>query len=847
MLRMKIMRISFAKPFIHIFFLISANLFAQQGSLNLEYYFSSDQLLNLDPKIPTPQSVLGFNVGEWHVSHDKLVSYMYALSRASSRVSIENRGKTYENRDLILLTITSEKNHSNIETIISNRKKIYDNTLDISNSPAIIYQGFSIHGNEPSGSNSSLLLAYYLAASNDQFVIDLLNNSVILIDPCMNPDGLQRFAIWVNSNKNKTPNGNNYDREFNETWPRGRTNHYWFDLNRDWLAAQHPESQARIKTFNKWVPHILTDHHEMETNSTFFFQPGVKSRTHPLTSKANQDLTKKIAKYHAKNFDNNGVLYFSGERFDDFFYGKGSTFPDINGSIGILFEQASSRGHLQNSANGILTFSKTIKNQLIASLSSLEALVDLKGDLHNYQLDFFKNSKKESKKYKNEAIIFGDNTDSYRVDKMAEVLLRHEIDVYKLEDDVMHKKIIYNRDNSYLIPKNQKKFKLIEAIFDKRINFNDSLFYDVSAWTFPYAFDLNFDMHVSNFKLGKKLQNIENKKYKNVEDNAYAYLIDWSNYKSPAALNHLLNNKIITKVATKEFEINNMSFSYGTLLIPFEINRSKKIKSTLEYISNQLNIEIHSVKSGDSYGPDLGSNYFKRINKKEIALIVGNGINAYDAGEVWHLLDYRSSIAVTKLEIDDLISINLDQFTTIIFPDYKKENEKIYKKLKNWIDKGGTLISYKGNLKSLNKYDMLNTKSKSKDLVAEKVTFENKSNFYGSQVIGGAIFETILDLSHPINYGKTRGKMPIFRNSTIFLDPDTQSYNNPIVYSQNPLLSGYISKENLDLIKGSSVVKIKGNGKGKIIYLTDNTNFRAFWYGTNKILMNAIFFSEIMN
>ena len=847
MLRMKIMRISFVKLFIHIFFLISANLFALQDSLNLEYYFSSDQLLNLDPKIPTPQSVLGFNVGEWHVSHDKLVSYMYALSNASSRVSIENRGKTYENRDLILLTITSEKNHSNIETIISNRKKIYDNTLDISNSPAVIYQGFSIHGNEPSGSNSSLLLAYYLAASNDESVIDLLNNSVILIDPCMNPDGLHRFASWVNSNKSKTPNGNNYDREFNETWPKGRTNHYWFDLNRDWLAAQHPESQARIKTFNKWVPHILTDHHEMETNSTFFFQPGVKSRTHPLTSKANQDLTKKIAKYHAKNFDNNGVLYFSGERFDDFFYGKGSTFPDINGSIGILFEQASSRGHLQNSANGILTFSKTIKNQLIASLSSLEALVDLKVDLHNYQLDFFKNSKKESNKYKNEAIIFGDNTDSYRVDKMAEVLLRHEIDVYKLEDDIMHKKIVYNRDNSYLIPKNQKKFKLIEAIFDKRTNFNDSLFYDVSAWTFPYAFDLNFDMVVSNFKLGKKLQNIEDKKYKKVEDNGYAYLIDWGNYKAPAALNHLLNNKIITKVATKEFEINNRSFSYGTLLIPFEINRSKKIKNAFEYISNELNIEIHTVKSGYSDGPDLGSNSFKKINKKEIALIVGNGINAYDAGEVWHLLDYRSSIAVTKLEIDDLISIDLDQFTTIIFPDYKKENEKIYKKLKNWIDRGGTLISYKGNLKSLNKYEMLNTKSKSKDLVAEKVTFENKSNFYGSQVIGGAIFETILDLSHPINYGKTRSKMPIFRNSTIFLDPDTQSYNNPIVYSQNPLLSGYISKENLDLIKGSSVVKIKGNGKGKIIYLTDNTNFRAFWYGTNKILMNAIFFSEIMN
>ncbi len=844
---MKILKISFTNLFIIFFLLFSASLFAQEDSLNLEYYFSSDQLKDLDPNIPTPESVLGFNVGEWHVSHDKLVSYMYALSNASNRVSIENRGKTYENRDLILLTISSKKNHSNIKTIISNRKKIYDNSLDISQSPGIIYQGFSIHGNEPSGANSSLLLAYYLAASNDKFVVELLDNSIILIDPCMNPDGLQRFASWVNSNKNKTSNGNNYDREFNESWPRGRTNHYWFDLNRDWLAAQHPESQARIKTFNKWVPHILTDHHEMEINSTFFFQPGVQSRTHPLTSKENQDLTKKIAKYHIKNFDDNGVLYFSGERFDDFFYGKGSTFPDINGSVGILFEQASSRGHIQNSVNGLLPFSKTIKNQLIVSLSSLEALVELEEELHNYQINFFENSKKESEKYKNEAIIFGDNTDPYRVDKMAEVLLRHEIDIYKIKEDITHKKIIYKKGNSYIIPKNQKKYKLIQAIFDKRKNFNDSLFYDVSAWTFPYAFDLNFDMNVTKFKLGEKLQSIQNKSYEKVKDSVYAYLIDWSNYKSPTALNHLLKNKIITKVATKKFEINNKSFSYGTLLIPYEINSSKKLKSILEFISDNLNIEIHSITSGDSNGPDLGSNYFKKINKKNIALIVGNGVNAYDAGEVWHLLDYRNSIEVTRLEVEALSSMSLDQFTTIIFPDYEADNKVVYKKLKSWMESGGTLISYKGNLKSLNKYDILNAKIKSKDLVAEKVTFENKSNFYGSQVIGGAIFETILDLSHPINYGKTRNKMPVFRNSTIFLDPDTQSYKNPIIYSQNPLLSGYISKENLDLMKGSSVVKIKRNGKGEIIYLTDNTNFRAFWYGTNKILMNAIFFSDIMN
>ena len=299
--------------------ILSVNIFSQESNDNLNYYFSQlDKDLN--QSIPKPQDVIGHNIGDWHVTHDKLVQYMYTLAEVSDRISIENRGVTYENRPIILLTVTSKENHDNIGEILSSRKEItnFNKNIELENQPIVVYQGFSIHGNEASGSNASLLLAYYLAASESDFVKNLLDKTVILLDPSMNPDGLQRFSYWVNSNKNLNLSSDPYDREYSEVWPSARTNHYWFDLNRDWLPVQLPESQARIKSFNKWQPNILTDHHEMGSNATFFFQPGVPSRTHPLTPKLNQKLTKKIAEYHIESLDKIGSLYYSEEKFERF-------------------------------------------------------------------------------------------------------------------------------------------------------------------------------------------------------------------------------------------------------------------------------------------------------------------------------------------------------------------------------------------------------------------------------------------------------------------------------------------------------------------------------------------------
>ena len=835
------------KNIIYLYILSFTLISFGQENINLDYYFSQQDISTLNKDIPSPESVIGHPVGKWHISHDKLVEYMRKLASTSERITIEERGKTFEDRPLILLTITSKKNHQNINQI---QKNHIDQTNGILtpkiDTPLVVYQGFSIHGNEPSGSNSALLLAYYLAASNDDFVNKLLSNTIILLDPSFNPDGLQRFAYWANTNKNINLNPDSNDREYNEVWPGARTNHYWFDMNRDWLPVQLPESRARINTFHKWLPNILTDHHEMGTNSTFFFQPGVPSRTHPLTSKLNQDITRKISKYHVKALDEIGSLYYSEERFDDFYYGKGSTFPDINGGIGILFEQASSRGHIQNSDNGILTFPFTIKNQLTAGLSTLDAALNMRNEILDYQYNFYKKSREEGRKQKKSAIIFGDEKDAAKTYHLAEILKRHKIKFHHIRNNFSKDKINYKKNYSFVVPKDQKNFKLINAMFEKRTTFQDSLFYDVSAWTFPLAFNLDYNMDISMDIAGKEVTELIKPLGIVKSKSNYAYLMSWNEYYSPSVLNEILDNNIIAKVALKEFKLNDKKYDYGTILIPVK-NQNISSNSLFEMLNSlavENNLIIDGVDTGLADGIDLGSTEFKTINKQKVAVLVGEGINSYDAGEIWHLFDVRYGITITKLDVKSISKADLSKYSSIIMPSSYGLSDINTAKIIKWTEQGGNLIAFKNSLNWISKNKLLDLKFKTKKIQTKNISFAQKENHFGAQVIGGAIFEAKLDLSHPINFGYKNKNISLFRNTTIFMDQDNISYNNPIIYTENPLLSGYISKENLEIIKSTVPFKTGAYKKGQVTCFSDNTNFRAFWYGTNKLLMNAIYFSE---
>jgi len=829
------------------FILLSGQMFGQKD-LSANYYLPQDVTYN--SKIPTPASVIGHEVGEWHVTHDKLVQYMYAVAAASDRISIVSRGTTFEGRPLLLLTITSTQNHANLESIHKNHLKRTNEDVspsEIEKSPIVVYQGFSIHGNEPSGSNAALMVAYYLAAAQGPQIDALLNNTVILFDPSFNPDGLQRFAYWANTNRNKNLTTDGNDREYHEVWPGGRSNHYWFDMNRDWLPVQLPESRARLVTFHDWLPNILTDHHEMGTNSSFFFQPGIPERTHPLTPSMNQELTRKIGTYHAAALDQIGSLYYSEEDYDDFYYGKGSTFPDINGSVGILFEQASSRGHVQESDNGILTFAFTIRNQFTAALSTLKAAVEMRKEMLNYQYDFFKARRDQISNAKTNAYLVGDQKDVSKMTHFLDILLRHQIKVHQLDSDITLNGKNFEAGKSYVIPKDQKNKTLLNAMFEKRTSFQDSLFYDISAWSFPLAFNLDFADNGNTKLSGAPIEKAEFNKGTITTKSNYAYLFEWHDYYAPKLAYRLLSKGVRLKVGKSPFSQNDVNFDYGTIMISAQ-NQSMSSEELFQIIDEALAgipVQVFGVGTGLNKGIDLGSGEFSTLKLPKIGLFVGGGVNPHDAGEMWHMLDQRFDIPISKLDVDDLSGMDLSRYNVLIASNMRGSlSEGAEKNLKSWIEDGGTLVAYGSVLTWLAKKEWLNAKFKSTTQVAKNISFDQKSNFQGAQVVGGAIFNSKIDRSHPINFGTLGNELPVFRNSTMFMEADKDSYNNPVQYTDSPLLSGYISMTNLDSLKGTSAVKIQRLGRGRIVGIVNNTAFRAFWFGTNKLLLNSIFFRE---
>lgn len=813
----------------------------------LEYYLPTNVTYN--ESIPKPSEVIGFVPGDWHVSHDRLVQYMSILATVSDRIVLENRGLTYEKRPLILLSITSPENHKNLESIKDNRAKLIDaeaDNVNYDNLPIVLNQGFSVHGNEPSGANSALVFAYYLAAAEGEAIENLLKNTIILLDPSFNPDGLQRFAHWTNSNRSLNVNPDPQDREFDETWPGGRTNHYWFDLNRDWLPVQLPESQARIKTFYEWRPNILTDHHEMGSNSTFFFQPGIPQRTNPLTPQLNQKLTEQIGEFHAAALDSIGSLYYSKESFDDFYYGKGSTFPDVNGSVGILFEQASSRGSAQETDNGILDFKFTIKNQFNTAISTLKAGVALKNELLKLQDNFYSNTLQDTRE---SYYVIGEKSNPFLVTELHKVLLQHQIKTYALENHTEIENIKFQKETSFAVPLKQLQGKLARAMFESRTSFKDSIFYDVSAWDFNHAFGVDF-AKTKSVDLGNEIKTPLDFKPNTVSKSNYAYTIRWSDFNAPKLVHKLQNKGLRLKASMKPFSSEDKTFDYGTVLLPVanQTLNSDEIFNLLKNLSQDLKVEITGMQTGLTSGINLGSPNMEPLQQPKIALMVGEGIRSYDAGEIWHMFDSRLEIPITKLDTKDFSPRKLDKYSHLIIPSsggrYLSKND--IEELKIWVRKGGTIIGYRYTARWLDRADMIDLEFKSDTLQPKGVNFENKSNYYGAKQIGGAIFEAQLDRSHPVNFGYDSDKIALFRNTELFIKPNKYSFNNPIQYTENPLLSGFINDENLKLLKNTVPFQVNRFGRGRVIVFTDNTNFRAFWLGSMKLLVNSIYFSDMM-
>ncbi|MBN1388672.1 MAG: hypothetical protein JW965_09515 [Bacteroidales bacterium] len=827
----------------------------------ISYYIPKH--ISYDPEIPTPSEFVGHDVGEWHITHDKLYYYMLELARISGRAVWEEYALSHENRPLGNLIISSAENIKNLEQLREEHLKLNNpstsSSMDVSAMPVFIKLGYGVHGNESSAQNASMITAYYLIAGKGEEIDSLLDNAVILIDPCLNPDGMQRHSTWVNMHKSMNLNPDDNSREFNEVWPGGRTNHYWFDLNRDYIMLQHPETIGRVASFYRWRPNINTDHHEMGAGSTFFFQPGVKTRENPLTPEYAYDIHYDIARYHQKHLDKIGSLYYSEEGFDDFYLGKGSAYPDIHGSIGILFEQAGVKGHLRETPGGLLSFPFAIKNQFTITLSTLEAGLSLREKLLQHQADFYSEALERAQDDPLKAYVFSEPYDLSRTAHFIENLLRHQIKVYRLGSDINIGGKEYKAKDSYIVPLEQPEYLFIKSMFETITEFKENIFYDISTWVLPMSFNIDYSEYRTrsvNDLLGPEIvfPPYPEGSLRGNRD-AYAWLFEWNDYYTPGALYRLLNEGLKARVATERFVYDDgefkKEFGNGTIMVPAynqELDRDA-IYELMKEIVGDFGVTVYGMRTGyTTEGIDFGSNSFQVLEKPKVIMFVGDGISSRDAGEIWHMFDLRFEMPVTMTDVREIGSLDMSEYNVLIMAGNPLLSDLQLQEVVNWNRKGGLIIAYKDGNSFLRSNELvdINYIPDPGFEVNDDIKYADRYAQYSLHRIPGSIFRIRIDKTHPLFYGYKDEFIPVFKSGSAAVEKSDNLFTNPAVYTDSPLLSGYSSDENTERIAGSAFCTVHPSGRGNIISIYDDTNFRAIWFGTSKIFMNAVFFGPIL-
>lgn len=856
-----------------------------------------------DEKIPTPAKHFGFPVGMRHLRHDQIVSYVNAVAKASSRVKVLQYGKTHGGRPLLLVSITSPANRRRIKEIQRQHLLLAqgqpaqenigesetseagsaDESIDLEKLPAVINMGYGVHGDEPSATNCTPLVLHYLAAAKGRQINELLNKCVILLDPSLNPDGFNRFAGWANRYRGRLPNADPQHVEHNQGWPPGRVNYYWFDLNRDWLPLEQPESRARMGWYHRWKPNVVLDFHEMGTQSTYFFQPGVKNRKNPLTPATNVELTRKFADFHSKALDKRGTLYFTGERFDDFYMGKGSTYPDLHGAVGILFEQASSRGHVQLNQDGRLTFANTIGNQFTTTLSSLRATVALKKELLDYKRDFYRKSAEMASADETKTLVFTAPHNRSRLLAFADVLRRHDIQSYLTKQQQTLGEIELIPEESLIVPMQQSEYRFLKSLLMREKNFEENVFYDVSTWTLPLAYGLQQQETAEVVALDSLELSKPRPKYPQFKptEGALGYIVDFREDQSVWLLGQLLKSQVNVRVATKSFGFDGKTFGEGSLLIPLGVQR-KKTKQIHSALSRAVRkgVKVYPIKNGlAENGIDIGSPSFIRVKNPNVVMPTGVGVSAYAAGQVWHLLDVKHAMQLTMLDVDSIAKSKLDDYSVMILPpggymERQGFGTKDWKRIRDWASGGRTVVAFGSSVNAVQKSLLKNaagsagaSSQKESSAVVVSETAENKTaetnddaaknrqlpfgeraRTKALKLISGAIFNVKIDRTHPLLYGFTSDNLAVFRDHENMLKPSKDPYCNPGIYdAESPHLAGYCSEENLAKFSDAASIVVHPVGRGRVILIAENPNFRAFWHGSSRLLINAVMFGDLVN
>ena len=811
-----------------------------------------------DPDIRSPADFFGFQPGDWHPRHDQIDAYLRYLAEASDRVEIEQIGLSHGLRPLTLLSFVAPERRGQLEALRTDRLR----ASRAGEGPPVVWLGYSVHGNEASGATAAVLMAWYLAAARTEEVKGWLDDLVILMEPVLNPDGLDRFAHWVNMHRGQHPSADPNDREHHEAWPNGRTNYYWFDLNRDWLPLVHPESRARMAQLHAWRPHVLTDHHEMGPNSTYFFQPGVPERNNPLTPERNFELTAAIAEFHARLLDQAGELYYTRESFDDYYLGKGSTYPDLTGGIGILFEQGSSRGHVQDTVYGTRTFADAVANQVLTSLSTVQATQALADELIAYQSEFFRSARRQASQAGTRGWVFGDGGDPMRGHALVDLLLQHEVTVVPVTETVTIGGQRHGPGQAWAVPADQDQYRFLRSVFELLTELEMETFYDVSTWPLAMAYDLPLEAVRRLPAVGDALNQAPRFEPAPVRQQALAWLVPWDQRGSAPLLAALLAEDYRVQALTRPSRFRlidggEQELSRGSLVIHGGVQPAElpTVGARLAEWSERFGVTVHAVDGGLAMsGLDLGSPSAPVVTPVRPALLVGDGLRANHAGYIWHWFDQYLQQPLSRIDWQRLGNLDLSDYTHLILPDgnYQVLPEALAETMAAFVRAGGIILAARNasvwveNLPLEWQFPETDAAETETAPEQERRAYEDFRLDQARRLIGGSALAIDLDISHPLAFGYTRTDLAVFRRGAHRLQADRNPYANVAVYTPSVLASGYLSTFNQERLAGTTALSVSRHGRGAVVRMADDYLFRAYWKGSERLFANALFFSSLV-
>lgn len=824
----------------------------------ISYYFPG--AAQFDPAIPTPEAFLGHAIGSRYTRHDRLVAYLQELARVSDRVQVEQIGQSYEGRALLLVTISSPRNLARLPEIAAQRQQLVDPAAGLpgADAPAVAWLAYSVHGNETSSGEAALLTAYYLAASQDPETLRWLQQAVVVIDPAQNPDGRDRAANWHNAWGSNPASADPADREHVEPFPGGRFNHYLTDLNRDWLALGQADSWPKIEHFHRWYPNIQIDFHEMGKDSTYYFEPSPASMESPLLPKSSYQANHWLARFHAQALDGLGSLYYTGENFDNFSPIFGSTYPDFHGAVGVTVEQASSRGLVQESVNGDLHFDFTVRNQVAIGLASVRGAVEDKARLFDLQKEFYRSALKQAASHSAKDWVFGDANDPTLSRELLARLLHHRIEVRELAREVSIDGKRFVPGSAWVVPVRQPQFRLAHAIFEFTPPVEGDVFYNGTSYAVAPAYGLNYAASRSALATGAPVTALPAASGGVIGgQSAYAYVLDLRDFGAYNVVGALHNAGIRLRAAFAPFQATAagqaQDFGHGAVVVPVagQVLDAAALHARLQQLGQQYSVRVQALASGrSSGGVDLGSDNVRALRAPRIALVMGEGVSAPEIGSAWFAFDQHLGLPSSKLEPAQLGRIDLARYTSIVLSggNYAAISPAAVSALKAWVAGGGSLVAWGSGARWAVEQGIATARIKPGDEAAsERLDFGTQRDVFALRRVSGNILTADIDLTHPLAFGLQHRAIHVNKETGLVLEASPNAYLNVVRIDDKPRVNGYLSADNLRRVAGSSFAQVVPAGQGNVVLFADDPVHRKYWYGTERLLLNATLFGNHLN